>query len=209
MFFSSLLPRDNFVFDMFDKMCVNIVDGAEVLVRMLEKGSDYIEPAIHLKSIEGQTDQYVHEIISYLHRTFVTPIDREDIFQLVHRLDDILDLTEGAASRIRLYQPKVVPEGGLDLVKVLLESTKVIKEMVGLLRNMKKSARIIELTVKIKHLENDADLIRRSILARLFEEEKNVFELIKWKDILDYIEKGTDRCDDVGNITEGIVLENT
>lgn len=209
MFFSSLLPKDNFVFDMFDKMCVNIVDGAEVLVRMLEKGSDYVEPAIHLKSIEGQTDQYVHEIISYLHRTFITPIDREDIFQLVHRLDDILDLTEGAASRIRLYQPKEVPEGGLDLVKVLLESTKVIKEMVGLLRNMKKSARIIELTVDIKHLENDADLIRRSILARLFEEEKNVFELIKWKDILDYIEKGTDRCDDVGNITEGIVLENT
>lgn len=209
MFFSSLLPKDNYVFDMFDKMCINLVEGAEVLVRMFEKGSDYIEPAIHLKTIETQTDQYVHEIISYLHRTFVTPIDREDIFQLVHRLDDILDLTEGAASRIRLYQPKEVPEGALELVKVLLESAKLIKEMMGLMRNMKKSARIIELTVGIKRLENDADLIRRSILARLFEEEKNVFELIKWKDILDYIEKGTDRCDDVGNITEGIVLENT
>ncbi|HLP58335.1 MAG TPA: DUF47 family protein [Candidatus Deferrimicrobium sp.] len=209
MFFSSLLPKDNYVFDMFDKMCINLVEGAEVLVRMFEKGSDYVEPAIHLKTIETQTDQYVHDIISYLHRTFVTPIDREDIFQLVHRLDDILDLTEGAASRIRLYQPKEVPEGALDLVKVLLESAKLIKEMMGLMRNMKKSARIIELTVGIKRLENDADLIRRSILARLFEEEKNVFELIKWKDILDYIEKGTDRCDDVGNITEGIVLENT
>lgn len=209
MFFSSLLPKDNYVFDMFDKMCINLVEGAEVLVRMFEKGSDYVEPAIHLKTIETQTDQYVHDIISYLHRTFVTPIDREDIFQLVHRLDDILDLTEGAASRIRLYQPKEVPEGALDLVKVLLESAKLIKEMMGLMRNMKKSARIIELTVGIKRLENDADLIRRSILARLFEDEKNVFELIKWKDILDYIEKGTDRCDDVGNITEGIVLENT
>lgn len=209
MFFSSLLPKDNYVFDMFDKMCVNLVEGAEVLFRMLEKGSDYVEPAIHLKTIESQTDQYVHEVISYLHRTFVTPIDREDIFQLVHRLDDILDLTEGAASRIRLYQPKEVPEGGMDLVRVLLESTKLIKEMIGLMRNMKKSTRIIELTVQIKHLENDADLIRRSILAHLFEDEKNVFELIKWKDILDYIEKGTDRCEDVGNITEGIVLENT
>jgi uncharacterized protein Yka (UPF0111/DUF47 family) len=179
---------------MFDKMCINLVEGVQILVRMLEKGSDFDEPAIQLKTIESQTDQYVHQVMSYLHKTFVTPI---------------LDLTEGAASRIRLYQPKEVPEGGMELVRVLLDSTKLIKEMIGLLRNMKKSERIIQLTVEIKHLENEADLIRRSILARLFEDEKNVFELIKWKDILDYIEKGTDRCDDVGNITEGIVLENT
>lgn len=209
MFFSSLLPKDNYVFDMFDKMCINLVEGVQILVRMLEKGSDFDEPAIELKTIESQTDQYVHQVMSYLHKTFVTPIDREDIFHLVNRLDDILDLTEGAASRIRLYQPKEVPEGGMELVRVLLDSTKLIKEMIGLLRNMKKSDRIIQLTVEIKHLENEADLIRRSILAQLFEDEKNVFELIKWKDILDYIEKGTDRCDDVGNITEGIVLENT
>ncbi|MCX6583070.1 MAG: DUF47 family protein [Candidatus Aminicenantes bacterium] len=209
MFFSSLLPKDNYIFDMFDKMCINLVEGAQILVRMLEKGSDFDEPAVQLKTIESETDKYVHQVMSYLHKTFVTPIDREDIFHLVNRLDDILDLTEGAASRIRLYQPKEVPEGGMDLVRVLLDSTKLIKEMIGLLRNMKKSDRIIQLTVDIKHLESEADLIRRSILARLFEDEKNVFELIKWKDILDYIEKGTDRCDDVGNITEGIVLENT
>ncbi len=207
--FSSLMPKDNFFFDLFDKMCVYLVEGIQILVGMLEKGTGYNEPAEQIKLVERQSHELVHQIISRLHKTFVTPIDRDDIFQLVNRLDDILDLSEGAAARISMYQPKQIPPECIELAQVLLEGARRVKEMIGLLRNLKKSARIIELTVEIKHFENKADFIRRSLLARLFREEKDVFDLIKWKDILDLIEKGTDRCDDVANITEGIVLENT
>jgi uncharacterized protein Yka (UPF0111/DUF47 family) len=96
-----------------------------------------------------------------------------------------------------------------DLAGVLLESAKLVQEMVGLLRRLKKPDRILELTVEINRLEDQADYIRRSTVARLFREEKNPFELVKWKDILEYLERGTDCCEDVANITEGIVLENT
>ncbi|MDD8012916.1 MAG: DUF47 family protein, partial [Acidobacteriota bacterium] len=148
-------------------------------------------------------------VMSHLHTTFITPIEREDIHQLAVRLDDILDLAEAASSRIDLYRPCHVPREAKELSHVLLESVKLVKEMVGLLPNMKKTGRIMELTVEINRLEDQADYIRRSTLARLFREEKDPFELIKWKDILEYIERATDRCEDVADITEGIVLENT
>jgi len=207
--FKSLMPKDNYLFDQFDRMCVHVVEGAKILIQMLESGNDYNESAKKLKAIEHEADIVVHEIVSYLHKTFITPIDREDVFKLAKTIDDILDLTEGAASRIKLYQPKGVPEGAKALGRVLLEGSKLVKEMIGLLHDMKRSEEIIKHKNEIKRLENEADVIRRSILAELFRCETDVFELIKWKDILEYMEKGTDRCDAVGNITEGIVIENT
>lgn len=207
--FSFLTHKDNYIFDMFDKMCVHLVDGAQILIQILERTSDNVELAKRLKSIEHDSDIVAHEIISHLHKTFITPIDREDIFHLVNRIDDILDLTEGAAARIILYDPKSVIEESKVLSRVLLESTRLIKEMVGLLNSMKKSDRILVLISEIKRLEREADIIRRSALSRLFMEEGDISELIKWKEILEFIEKGTDRCEDVGDITEGIVIENT
>jgi uncharacterized protein len=207
--FKSLLPRDDFFFGQFERMCDKILEGVEVLHNMVEAGTDYTAYAEKLKNIENENDAIVHDVVARLHKTFVTPIDREDIFHLVGRLDDILDLAEGASSRIALYQPKQVPQEARDLSQVLLDSTRVVREMVGLLRHMKKSAQILELTKKVHFYEHQGDMIRRGTLARLFREEKDVLELIKWKDIQEYIEKGTDRCEDVANITEGIVLENT
>ncbi len=212
--FKFLLPKEDYFFHAFDRICANMVEGADLLQQMLS-----VDPvcgaiprsdlAQRLKTVEHQTDGIVHEIYSRLHKTFITPIDREDIHRLVGRLDDVLDLAEGAASRIELYQPKAVPSESLELSKVLLESTKLVQDMIHLLSNMKKSPQILDLTVEINRLEHEADIIRRSTLARLFREEKDVFELIKWKDIQEYIEKATDRCEDVANIVEGIVLENT
>ncbi|MGE5342113.1 MAG: DUF47 domain-containing protein [Candidatus Omnitrophota bacterium] len=207
--FKSLFPKDAFFFDKFDKISVYMVEGAEILFDMIHHGGDYGDSARRLKQLEHNADQVAHEIIAHIHKSFITPIDREDIFHFVNRLDDILDLTESAACRIDLYQPKTVPNGAKDLARVLLESTKLVQEMIGHLHNLKKSERILLLTIDIKRLENEADTIRRQILTDLFKEEKDVFELIKWKDILEYMEKSTDRCEDVANITEGIVIENT
>ncbi|MCX6557020.1 MAG: DUF47 family protein [Candidatus Aminicenantes bacterium] len=207
--FKSLVPKNEIFYELFDQISANTVEGVQILVKMLDECDHYNEHAVSLKSLEHQTDLLVHSVMSHLHKTFVTPIDREDIHQLASRLDDILDLAEAASSRIDLYRPCAVPREAKELSHVLLESVKLVKEMVGLLRNLKKPARIMELTVEINRLEDQADYIRRSTLARLFREEKDPFELIKWKDILEYIERATDRCEDVADITEGIVLENT
>jgi len=204
-----ILPKDVFYFDQFDRLADFILDGIRVLNEMLECGQNYSEFALNLKTIEHQADQVVHEIFSHLHKTFITPIDREDIHMLVGSLDDILDLAEGAGSRIDMYQPCEIPPEAKRLAIVLMESGKQVKEMISLLRNLKKPQRILELTIEINRLEDEADYIRRSTLARLFRDECDVRELIKWKDILEYIERSTDRCEDVANITEGIVLEHT
>lgn len=207
--FKSLTPKDAEFYDLFDKICTGIVDGAEMLVRMLEGKERSAEYPVKIKTVEHQTDQMVHSLMSKLHKSFVTPIDREDIHQLAVQLDDILDQTEAASSRVDMYCPECAPPEVLELASVLLESAKLVQEMVGLLRHLKKPGRILELTVEINRLEDQADYIRRSTVARLFREEKNPFELIKWKDILEYMERATDCCEDVANVTEGIVLENT
>ncbi|OGD29228.1 MAG: hypothetical protein A2Y56_03695 [Candidatus Aminicenantes bacterium RBG_13_63_10] len=205
----AFLPRDELFFDFFEKIGANLVAGVRTLVKMMDAGENMQELAQDTKSIEHETDQLVHSLMSHLHKTFVTPIDREDIHQLAVCLDDILDEAEAAASRIDQYCPACIPSEVRDISLVLLESVKLVQEMIGLIRNLKKPDRILELTVEISRLEDEADLIRRSTIARLFREEGNPFELVKWKDILEYIEKATDCCEDVANIVEGIVLENT
>ncbi len=208
--FKSLVPRNEIFFDHFDRICDNLVNGGELLFTMVTSEEAHAEFAVKMKSIEHQTDLIVHAILNRLHKTFVTPIERSDIHQLASRLDDILDSAEAAASRVDLFCPACIPQEIAEIAGVLFESTKLVREMVGYLRNLKKhSSRILELSVEINRLEDQADYIRRSTVARLFREEKNPIELIKLKDILEYIERATDRCEDVANITEGIVLENT
>lgn len=207
--FNKFMLKDDFYFAQFDLITEKIVEGVRILDEMLEHTDAYGEYAQRLKTVEHEGDEIVHALLARLHKTFITPLDRDDIHMLVCGLDDILDTAEGAGSRINMFQPRHVPVEAKDLVKVLLESARLIHEMIGLLRNLKQPQRILGLTVEIRRLEHQADHIRRSTLARLFREEKDVLELIKWKDILQYIERSTDRCDDVGNITEGIVLEHT
>ncbi len=207
--FKSITPKDQEFYDLFDKISAGVVEGAQTLSVMLESAGRSAEFSQKVKTIEHQTDQTVHALVSKLHKTFVTPIDRYDIHQLAVHLDNILDQAEAASSRIEMYCPDCLPPEARELAAVLLESTKLVQEMVRLLRRLRKPARILELTVEVKRLEDQADYIRRSTIARLFREEKNPFELVKWKDILEYMERATDCCEDVANITEGIVLENT
>lgn len=207
--FKSLIPKNEDFFDLFDKICAGILEGVQALLHMLDAKNDWKEYAQKIKTIEHQTDESVHGLMSKLHKTFVTPIDRMDIHDLAVQLDDILDQAEAAASRIDLYCPDCMPHEIKELTLVLLESVKLVQEMISLLRRLKKPDRILALTKEIDRLEDEADYIRRSAVARLFREEKDPFELVKWKDIFEYLERATDCCEDVANITEGIVLENT
>jgi predicted phosphate transport protein (TIGR00153 family) len=206
----SIIPRDEEFFARFEKMGSLIVSGVQEFKDLCDHG-DHVEARTRkIKSFEREADEVVHATIEHLHKTFVTPIDRTDIHKLMECLDDILDMTDGASSRINIYQPVMFIQEAKDLADVLLKGVLVIKEMTILVRDLNKnSRRLLDLAVEVNRYENDGDQIRRAAIGRLFREEKNVIELIKWKDILEYIEKATDRCEDVGDIIEGLVLENT
>jgi len=202
----SIIPRDDEFFDLFDALTSHIVDGVRVLHEMVGTNQNAEAYAQRIQECEHRGDETVHTALAHLHRTFVTPLDRNDIHHLVTRLDDILDLANAAASRLALYRPRTLRPEAAALASSLLSSAEVVQEMVGLLRNLKSKARILELTVAANSLENEADGIRRAAMASLLADEKDPFEFMKWKEILDFIEEATDRCENVADIVEGIVL---
>ena len=207
--FRSIIPRDEMFFDSFERICVLIVDAAKKLKAMFDKGSPFEASAREIKILEDQADEHVHQAAKRLHRTFVTPFDRQDIHRLLLRLDDIIDMIEAVSSRLELYDPEGIMEEAREMIGLLVEDTEQVAAMVGLLRDFKKqSERIFELTVEINRLENEADQVHHKAVARLFRDEADPRELVKWKEILDHIEDATDRCEDIADIVEGIVLEN-
>ena len=202
----SIIPRDEKFFSMFDELTGHIVEGTGILNEMFSNG-EHIEAQAHrLHDCEHRADDTVHRAMEHLHRTFVTPLDRLDIHLLVTRLDDIVDLTNAAGSRLDLYRPKSMQPEARDLSATLVAAARLVQEMVSLLRSLKKNQRILGLTVEVNTRENEADRQRREAVARLLREESDPFEFIKWKEILDLMEQATDCCEDVADIVEGIVL---
>ncbi|UCH19518.1 MAG: DUF47 domain-containing protein [Deltaproteobacteria bacterium] len=205
----SIIPRDEVYFDSFEKICVLIVEAAEKLKTMLDEGSPFDAPARRIKIIENEADEQVHRVVEKLHKTFVTPLDRQDILKLTAGLDDIVDRTEAISARLDLCNPKRVMEEAKELTGLFVQSANQVAEMVGLIRHLKKqSSRILEHAVEVNRLENEADQVYHKAIAKLFQEENDTKELIKWKDILDNMEMAVDRCEDVSDIVRGIVLEN-
>jgi predicted phosphate transport protein (TIGR00153 family) len=207
--FRSIIPREEFFFDNFEKICALMTEAAKALRAMLENSGSYAEAAQAIKALEGQADELTHRSIEKLHKTFVTPLDRQDILRLVVGLDDILDTTEAVSSLLELYHPRNTMQEAIDLADLLVQGTEKVAVMVGLLRKLsKQSDRLLALAVELNHLENEADRAYQQAIAHLFKEENDPKELIKWKDILEHIETATDQCEDVADIIEGIVLEN-
>jgi predicted phosphate transport protein (TIGR00153 family) len=205
----SIIPKEEVFFDNFEQICVLIVESAEKLKAMLIKGRPFDESARSIKKIEREVDQEVQQTVIKLHKTFVTPFDRQDILKLTTGLDDILDMIEAVSSLLKLYDPRQVVREAGEIADVLTLSTMKVAEMVESLRNLKKqSSQIFELAATVSQLENDADQLYQDAIAWLFREEHDIKELIKWKDILEHIEAATDRCEDVSDIIEGIALEN-
>jgi predicted phosphate transport protein (TIGR00153 family) len=207
--FRSIIPREEVFFDNFEKICALMTEAAKHLRTMLEIGGPYDEAARRIKGIENEADELTHRSIETLHKTFVTPLDRQDILRLVVGLDDILDTTEAVSSLLNLYNPRNAMQMAVRLADLLVQGSEKVAVMVGLLRQLsKQSDRLLTLAVELNHLENEADRAYQQAIARLFQEEDDPKELIKWKDILEHIESATDRCEDVADIIEGIVLEN-
>jgi uncharacterized protein len=204
-----LLPRDESFFDEFEKQGLKTVEGCKALVAMVEAPGDIQAQAKRISDIEHECDRITHTVVEKLHKTFITPLDRNDIHRLISKMDDVMDYVEAAAERIALYDIHEMTKDVAELARVLLVSSERIAEAVSGFRDLKHPQRILDKCIEINRLENEADAILRGSLARLFREEKNPITIMKWKEIYELLETATDRCEDVANIIEGVVLENS
>ena len=171
-----------------------------------------LDKADELKEIEHRCDSLIHGIMHRLHRTFVTPIDREDIHALAHALDDVIDMIDAAAGFIRLYRITRVRFGARELAHIITLMTQQLQLAMGVVElamgNAEKRQFLAEYVVEINRLENEADRLHQHAIQRLFDEERDPIDVIKWREILDYLEGTTDRCEDVADLLEGIVLKH-
>ena len=205
MFF---MPKEESFFELFERAAQNVHEGAVQLLELLEKFDDREERAKRIKDTEHAGDKLTHDTMERLNRTFITPLDREDIHTLVSRMDDILDLMDTATNRMVLYRVEKPTDDAIALARCLKHATALLVEAMPLLRNMKNSKEILQRCIAIHSQENEADKIEQHALAALFDKGHDAVDIIKWKDIYEDLEAATDRCEDVANVLEGIVLKN-
>jgi uncharacterized protein len=207
--FGRLMPTEGRFFDMFNEHAAYIVQGSHELAALMKNGDDIQNRAYRIESIEKMADKVTHGVIELLHKTFITPLDRDEIHQLITRMDDILDLMEDAAQSVFLYDVKTIPPEAAKLADLCVLCSEQVKIAVGLLSNMENAKVILVACDEIDRLESNADHVMRAAIATLFRDESDVKQVIKLRSIFELLETVTDRCEDVANIIEGIVLENS
>jgi len=215
MLFGKLLPREGNFFDLFNQHGGHIVEGARAFILMIQNYSDMTlreQYASEVDRAEKHADRITAEVNRLLHKTFITPIDREQIHSLINAMDDILDLLQDATETMSLYDVRSMTDDVLRLGDLSAKCCERVQHAVTLLPRISQ-AEAAEAAIKtceeIDKLESDADRVMRAAMSRLFREEKDVRELIKLKAIYELLESISDRCEDVANLIEGVVLENS
>jgi uncharacterized protein len=206
--FGRFLPRETSFFDFFEQHATLTIEGVKEFLSLVTTGANIEPKCRRISDIEHETDVITHRCVEALHKTFITPIDRDSIHRLITRMDDIMDYVEAAAERIELYELTNMTNDVRDLADVLYRTVLQVEQAVRGLRNLKDPHATIKLCIDINRLENEADAILRRSVARLFKEEKDPIIVIKWKEIYENLENATDRCEDVANIIEGVILEH-
>jgi uncharacterized protein Yka (UPF0111/DUF47 family) len=203
-----LIPRNYLFYDLFEQSARNLVTAAEAMVDLMEHFENVDMKTARMKELEHVGDSIIHEIVEELHKTFVTPLDREDITALAQNMDDVMDYMEGATTAICTYgirQPRAAACSVADLVRL---QTVQVEKAIPKLRHRSQLRSVLEECVEIHRLENEADSLFLDAMARLFEEEPSAVEIIKWREIYDQLEQATDSCEHVANVLEGIVLKH-
>jgi uncharacterized protein len=201
-----LLPREEEFFDLFVEVAKRNQEAAGKLRELFEAPPERRTPIVEaIKRLEHECDQVTHEVVNRLDRTFITPLDREDIHQLASDLDDVIDTIDGTARRAQIFHLGVAPQGVRQLTEVIGRMTSVLGEAVG---RLKKGDDVIKYCVDAKRLEEEGDVIYHEALGLLFEKETNAIELVKWKEIYDNLERTLDEAEDVANVVESIALKH-
>jgi predicted phosphate transport protein (TIGR00153 family) len=201
-------------FEAFSAHAAKTVEAAHLLVELVQGlagGNEAVERGralyARIKAAESAADSITHETIRRLHETWITPFDRNDIHSLITRMDDVLDMIEAAAERVVLFQVTDSPPEAAALTHLLARACEALAKAVALLDTMRRATELLELCVEVNVLENEADALHRRAIADLFSTGNDPLRVMKWRDILDNLESATDRCEDVANILEGVVLE--
>jgi predicted phosphate transport protein (TIGR00153 family) len=200
-----LIPREEKFYSDFIAMADQIRAGARMLEEMLASDPPQTDKAHEIKEVEHKCDFLAHEIIQRLNKTFVTPIDREDIHAMARTLDDVIDAIDDAAALIPLYRINTIRSGAREIAAVILAQT---GEMKLALEALESRRGLLEHAVEINRLENEADRLHMAAVSQLFDEEREAIVVMKWKEILDVLEAATDRCEDVANLLENIVVKH-
>ena len=202
-----LIPKEESFFDLFEQMAEILRRSAGVLVEATERLETLPESAKRLERLEHDGDQITHELMTRLNRTFLTPIDREDIHELATALDDVLDLIEAVTERFILYKVTALLPAATQLAQVIQQQVNEIHRVMPKLRHLRHEP-IMEHCIEINRLENAGDRLLRDAMGGLFEGMPDPITVIKWRDIYTLLESATDKCEDVANVIEGLVLKN-
>jgi uncharacterized protein len=203
------LPKNNDFLTLFDKASANIVTGVSMFRALLDDLSDLKEKVERIKEVEHEGDRTTHQTFAKLNTTFITPFDREDIHALASRMDDILDSTDAAANRLLIYRVSNITPHLVKLADLLVASAKQVQQAVVALHDRHRHRDARASCVEINRLENEADQVHRAALVELFAGEPNAIELIKLKELYAFIEDATDRCEDVANVIESIIIKSS
>jgi len=204
-----LMPREGKFFELFNAHAERIAEGGRELAQMIGTFTELEAHAQRIDAAERAADKITHETIALLHKTFITPFDRDQIHQLITTLDDILDLIQDVAESVALYDLRRATPEAKQLAEINQMCCERVKTAVGLLTNIKHPEAILKCCEEIDRLESDADRVLRAAMSKLFRDEPDVKQLIKLRTIYELLETISDRCEDVANIIEGIVLENS
>jgi predicted phosphate transport protein (TIGR00153 family) len=202
------MPREHKFFDLFEESTKNTTKAAKALKEMIDTWQFIDSRMAEITELEHQGDSITHQIISLLHRTFVTPFDREDIAELAHTMDDIVDFIHASADAMFIYKIDTPTQRAKELVDVIVQGAVEVEKAVAGLRHKNEFKQMLERCVEINRLENMADRIYRAAIGELFENTTDMAQIIKWREIYEHMESATDRAEDVANVLEGVALKN-
>jgi predicted phosphate transport protein (TIGR00153 family) len=200
--------KEEIFFDLFVNTTEGTCQAAKMLDDLMNNFVDVTEKTKKIEEMEHQCDLHVHEIFEQLNKSFITPIDREDIHLIAKELDNITDAIESTAHRFIMLNVQSIPEDAKKLAKLTVDCTQELKNVMAELKNMKKSTILREKIIEVNRIENIGDNIFRSAMTNLFATEKDPMEVIKWKEIYEFLENTLDACEDVANIAEGVIMKN-
>ena len=207
MFKFPFIPKAGKFFDLFEQGARNVVKAAQVLHELVDTWENVKGKVDEIAQMEEEGDAITHEIRAQLNRTGVTPFDREDIAQLAHSLDDVIDFIDAAADAMLIYKIEHSTSRAKELADIIVLAAAEVENAIPQLRHRAELRKVLPLCVEINRLENTADEVFRSAMAELFDDARDMAQVIKWREIYEHMESATDRCEDVSNVLEGVALK--
>jgi len=208
MFKFPFIPREEKFFGLFEEGARNMVKAAQRLKELVDTWENVEVKVSEITELEHEGDRITHQIMEQLHRTFVTPFDREDIALLAHSLDDVTDFIHAAADAMLIYKIDRPSQRAKELADIIVQAAAEVERALPQLRHRAQLKQVLELCVEINRLENAADRVFRSAVAELFDDSPDIANIIKWREIYEHMESATDRCEDVANVLEGVAIKH-